>query len=204
MKPGVVVKKQLIAVATNNLAREHNFDDITVAMICQRAQISRSSFYRAFEDKYSILLWCEMISFSRGISHMGRSLTCLEGVTVTLECFRLFDSLFLSTQYSSERISRENAGKAEAARLLRETVAECHGLAIDKELAFQINWFTNALLEQCVIWNKEHCPGSSADMAALIESCCPLRLRTILDNPPTPENPEDFSLQNIVMEGPLL
>lgn len=204
MKTSIAVKKQLIAVAANNLARENEFDAITVDMICERAQVSRSSFYRLFQDKYDILKWCEMISFSRGISHMGLSLTCLEGVTVVLECFHLFNSLFLSTRHSSERIAREDAGKVEAARLLRTTIEEHRGIAIDEELDFQISWFVRGLLEQCVIWSKGQCPGTSDRIAAHITSCCPPRLRAILDKPPTPENPENFSLQNIVIEGPLL
>lgn len=204
MKMSTAVKKQLIAVATNNLARERNFDDITVDMICERAEISRSSFYRLFEDKYGILLWCEQIPFTRGISQMGRTLTCLEGLTVTLECFRLFTPLFLSTVNSTERIARENAGKTEAARLLRETIEECHHLEIDEELDFQIRWFMNGLLEQSVIRSKEPSPKSSEEIASLANSCCPHRLHAILDNPPMPERPEDFDIQNIVIEGPLV
>lgn len=204
MKTGIAVKKQLVAVAANNLARETEFDSITVDMICERAQISRSSFYRLFQDKYDILKWCEKIPFSRGISQMGRSLTCLEGTTVTLECFCLFNSLFLSTRRSSERIAREEAGKQEAARLLRETVSGYHGIEVDERLDFQISWFTSGLLEQCVIWSKACWPKTPAEGAAHIESCCPSRLRAILDKTLTSENPEDFSLQNIVIEGPLL
>lgn len=204
MKTSIAVKKQLVAVATNDLARENEFDDITVDMICERAQLSRSSFYRLFQDKYDILLWCEMIPFSRGISQMGRSLSCLEGVTLTFECFHLFESLFYSTRHSSERASREDAGKAEAARLLRETVGEYHGLEIDDELDFQIVWFVNGLLEQTVIWSKGGLPESIEDIAAHIDSCCPARLKAILDKPTAPKNPEDFSMQNIVIKGPLL
>ena len=63
MKTNTAVKKQLIAVAANKLARENEFDSITVDMICQCAQISRSSFYRLFQDKYDILMWCEQIPF---------------------------------------------------------------------------------------------------------------------------------------------
>ena len=203
MNARIAAKRQVIAVATNNLARDYEFDDITVDMICERAEISRSTFYRLFPDKYSILTWCEEISFSRGIAQLGRSLTCLEGVTVTLECFRLFNSLFLSTQHSSERISRENAGKREAARLLRATVTEIHGLSIDEELDFQIGWFVSGFLEQCVTWSKAQCPNSVEDLALLIVSCCPQKLRNIFDNPQSSKNPEDVALQNIVIEGPL-
>ena len=39
MKTSIAVKKQLIAVAANNLARENEFDAITVDMICERAQV---------------------------------------------------------------------------------------------------------------------------------------------------------------------
>lgn len=204
MKASIAVKKQLVAVAANDLAREHEFDGITVDMICEQAQISRSSFYRLFRDKYDILLWCEQIPFSRGISQMGRSLTCLEGVTLALECFRLFQPLFYSTRHSTERASREDAGREQAAQLLRETVEEHHGAAVDEELGFQIAWFANGLLEQTVLWNRGRRHEPLEKIAAHICSCCPARLKEILDKPLAPKNPEDSSLQSIVIKGPLL
>ena len=41
--------------AFNKLIQTKSFDDITVLEICQKANVSTSSFYRHYKDKYDVM-----------------------------------------------------------------------------------------------------------------------------------------------------
>lgn len=48
--------KHSIAAAMYTLLEHKDFDDITIADICQSANVSRSTFYNHFEDKYELVV----------------------------------------------------------------------------------------------------------------------------------------------------
>lgn len=200
-KTGNSTKKLIVAMAANKIAREKEFDGISVDTICQRAQISRSSFYRLFRDKYEILLWCEDLPFQKGIAQMGRTLTCAEGVAVMLEAFGMFGDLFLSTRNSSERAARETDGGRKAAALVFETLREYQQVEIDEELDFQVRWMVRGLLDVAVAHSKQEIKGSCTELAQFVRSCVPERLRAILDKPVNPEAGERLSLGDIILSG---
>ena len=47
--------KRIFINTTIELIKENSFEDITVSKIIKRAQLSRSSFYRYFHDKYDVV-----------------------------------------------------------------------------------------------------------------------------------------------------
>lgn len=47
--------RSCIIDAFNDLIAHNNFNTITVAMICSRADIGRATFYRYFKDKYAVM-----------------------------------------------------------------------------------------------------------------------------------------------------
>lgn len=55
----VRITKKMIIDGFLDLLREKDFEQITVQAICDRAQISRSSFYRYYEDQFQLLALVE-------------------------------------------------------------------------------------------------------------------------------------------------
>ena len=49
--------KEYIAITFEELLKENNFESISVQDIAQACNISRTTFYRHFEDKYSLTNW---------------------------------------------------------------------------------------------------------------------------------------------------
>ena len=49
--------KNMILQAFNDLAKHREFENITVADICREAQITRSTFFRYFQDKYEVMTY---------------------------------------------------------------------------------------------------------------------------------------------------
>ncbi|MGI6508232.1 MAG: TetR/AcrR family transcriptional regulator C-terminal domain-containing protein [Saccharofermentanales bacterium] len=60
--------KMKIVSAFNELLRDNNFSKITVSSIVSLANISRTTFYRHFKDKYDIIHWFH--SQNNMISHL--------------------------------------------------------------------------------------------------------------------------------------
>ena len=190
------IRRITIAVACEELAAETEFDDITIDMICERAGISRSTFYRTFEDKYQMLLWVQNFPFDHGISKMGRSLTCQQALQASFEGFAIFRNMFHSARNSSERKRRENEGVEAAYQVLRQTIQDTHDIAIDKELEMQLRWTAHSILLTAKEWTTGTHDETPVEVAQLTASCIPSRLKTILDAPPEPEpyRPLDLSL----------
>lgn len=49
--------KEVLIDALRALLREKPFDDISVSNIIAKAKVSRATFYRHFQDKYSLMCW---------------------------------------------------------------------------------------------------------------------------------------------------
>ncbi|WP_241522238.1 TetR/AcrR family transcriptional regulator [Staphylococcus intermedius] len=54
------------------LLNEKQFNVITIQMICERAEINRSTFYRYFEDKYDLLYYVSL-EISERLGHYAHS-----------------------------------------------------------------------------------------------------------------------------------
>lgn len=57
--------KKLILQAFNELMLQRSIDKISVGDICEAAEISRSTFYRQFQDKYEVLTYNFQITLDR-------------------------------------------------------------------------------------------------------------------------------------------
>ena len=97
----IVSRRFFIAAATNELCKKISLEDLSVDDICEAAGVSRSGFYRAFHSKYDIAPWCLRFPLDEGVGQMGRTLTCQEGIAVTLEIFSLFKDLFNAAKDTS-------------------------------------------------------------------------------------------------------
>ncbi|MDK2813708.1 MAG: hypothetical protein PWQ08_963 [Clostridiales bacterium] len=60
--------KKLVVDSTLLLAKKKNIENITVQDILSVSGISRSTFYRHFEDKYDVLNWCYQLYVDELIS----------------------------------------------------------------------------------------------------------------------------------------
>lgn len=55
-KREMLVKRAIIE-ALDELLTDKSFDDVQVQDICEKAQVSRTTFYRHFRDKYDLVNW---------------------------------------------------------------------------------------------------------------------------------------------------
>lgn len=190
-------KRALIALAVNELAQEYDYDAITVDMICKRAQISRSGFYRAFEDKYEILTWCDSFPIERGLGEIGRTLTIAQGVDVAIQGFDLFADMFHSTRKSIKRNQREDDGIETTHKHFCETVRDYHGIMVDKDLDFEAHWAARETLLS--IRDRNGMLKKTPDLPKLVAKCYPPKLAKILDDPVDPTGETTLDINTLML-----
>ncbi|HHU18307.1 MAG TPA: TetR family transcriptional regulator [Clostridiales bacterium] len=64
--------KKRIADSMFNLLKSNSFDKITVQTILDDCKVSRSTFYRYFDDKYELMNWCYQSYVDTLLSMDGR------------------------------------------------------------------------------------------------------------------------------------
>ncbi len=196
--PSILSKKLLIAEVTNQLCKDMNFQDITINLICKNANISRASFYRVFDSKYEIPLWCQSFALEAGLREIGRTLTYVEGLTVTHEGLMLFRPLMRSVILHSDPYSIDEVGYHKYIEDMVETLTVYKGIVIDNELQFQIEFTALAGAQTCKRWLAGKIDADATNLAALLDSCVPVRLRSILNEPVNRQPVGNFDLASLV------
>lgn len=192
-------KQTLIALAVNDLSKHNDFDSITIDMICKRAQVSRSGFYRAFEDKYEVLNWCESFPVERGLGEMGRTLTIVQGIDTALQGFNMFWDMFQSVGRSPRGFQRRNLSVERANELVCETIRDYHGVQLDAKLSYQVKWSMRGTL--AAIMERQDLEGNDMHEAAeLIANCYPQRLAKILNKPTNPTGQIPLDLNALLLD----
>lgn len=166
------------------LLEETSLDKITVNDICVRASISRSAFYRNFENKYSVAQWHLCYVHSQSTNLIGRTFSFYNG-------YLLAEMMFSQYQHFYECISQKqvysslsqfsNQTRKEA---LIETLREFHHQNITPRLLFDIEALVaieSAMLPQ---WRSDEV--SLEDKCKWMVELVPRPLIRLLDAPSNP------------------
>lgn len=75
--------KAKIFSALKAIAKEKDFDKISVREICDAAGVAKSTFYGNFQDKYAVVHWHYDMVMGAGADKIGRTLSWEEGHLIT-------------------------------------------------------------------------------------------------------------------------
>lgn len=64
-------------------AVDKSLDRVTISEICEKAGISRQTFYRHFKSKYDIPWWFSIFCCQFYLNEIGRTIDCVRGITIT-------------------------------------------------------------------------------------------------------------------------
>ncbi len=165
------------------LAQEIPFDKLTVTAICNEAKISRTTFYRLFDDKYAAPNWYVHLVSRIGHVECGRTLSWHDASVITLSGLSMMRHLLMSTSVCSGYDSSENTGIRLRVSSLTQTVVQHCGHRPDTELAFQIKFFARAEVPVVREWYQDSESIDVEDMALAVESCVPRRLHDLIALP---------------------
>lgn len=195
-KRGLIMKRLGVALAVNELCEKSDLKSISTDEICAKATISRSTFYRLFDDKYDIAVWCHRLPLEEGVGQMGRTLTCSEATCTSLEGLLIFRNLFKAAREIPGIMSVREQGKDEASELMLSTLRDCHGVEIDDEVRFAVDWVADASTSASFRWLFEEDPIPAAEVAERFEACYPASLLRYFGHPVDPRPRKPFDLSN--------
>lgn len=203
MTPNTVdISKRLgIAIAVNEMVKTKSFDDLRVRDICDSMGISRSSFYRLFEDKYEIARWCHYLVFRMGICEIGRTLDVRQGNIVSLNGLRLFGSVLSSAAHEQGENTFRSLIMKRHSESMWETLEKFKGQVVDDELSFQIRLTAESQANIVALWLDGAYSYDAQHLVELMVSCFPQRLFDLLNEPVTPEDPVEITYSSIVMHA---
>ena len=92
--------------AMDELMRETPIDRLSVSKICERADISRATFYRYFTDKFGVVQWLYKYVMAQGANEIGRTLSFYDGyytseAMILERYYDFFANAAKSTDYNS-------------------------------------------------------------------------------------------------------
>ena len=143
--PAGLSTKMRIVSALDELVGEKDYEKIHVSEICERAGVSRSTFYHHFEDKNAILQWHSVIAYKAGIDEIGRTLNWVQGHMVTSQFLSRYTNLYRDSGRGRDYGNVRQFFTRYRAETLRETVTDYIGAELTDEIEFQIK--ATAVLE---------------------------------------------------------
>lgn len=170
--------RQMLLDAFYELIQEHDFDDITVQMILDRAQLSRGTFYRYYEDKYDL-----MNSFYRDhvdnlLAQVGETISlrdAMEAVFHHIEQNKRFYRRAVKTRGidSFADFLEKYSYDFYASRLPTSDDAA----ALDPETAIAIEMLCSCHIAALRKWVERDCPLSPEAMARVFYSFVPANVK---------------------------
>lgn len=182
--------KMKIVESLDALAQEANFEQVSILQICERAGISRSTFYHHFCDKNAVLQWHSSIVYEAGIDQIGRTLTWFEGHLLTTRGLERYRNLYYRAGYSNEYGSIKPFFVRHRIDTLKETLAEYQNVPLTTLLEFQI--CATAAAESAMA-NRRYAGEfsmSTKEFCTLMTTIVPRDLYQILQEPANPRGNE--------------
>lgn len=158
-------------------------DSVKVTDICEKAGISRRTFYNHFEDKHSIVSWFMDLTGAESYGQIGLTLSLEDGIrrlVYTVEPYRDF----LAAASRSKYYGMTYTQLARTSRRGLEQAAEAYlGEAISESLRLTIRYY--ASIPEAVItdWSKGVISCTAEEAADLILSLTPDHLIKLFEKP---------------------
>ncbi|NHM13600.1 TetR/AcrR family transcriptional regulator [Xiamenia xianingshaonis] len=176
--------RERITDATEELLADRDFASLQVKEICERAEISRQTFYRYYRDKYEIIQWHFLCICESTLFEMGRSLGWDEAEVAAIKAIYARKTLYMKAYQDSKNYQSISAfGHRMVRQSLIETIVEHRKLPLTEELEFQVNYFANATLITFTNWGKKGMRIHPEKFARLLTCCAPRELYELLKDP---------------------
>lgn len=187
--PGFNTKMKIVE-ALDALSQETSFEQVSILQICERADISRSTFYHHFCDKNAVLQWHSSIVYEAGVDQIGRTLTWFEGHLLTTRGLERYRSLYYRAGYSNEYGGVKPFFVRHHVDTLRETLTEYQKKELTPLLDFQIHATAAAESSMANLRYAGELTLSTKEFCTYLVSIVPRELFEALQEPVTPRGDE--------------
>jgi AcrR family transcriptional regulator len=172
--------------AMTELMAETPFDKLTIGSICKAASMSRTTFYRYFDDKFAVAQWYVRYAFSQGTDEIGRTLPWYEGYYITETLMTDQIDFFKGVSISSDYNAIDNYSPRKRRETLQETIVEIKHLKLTEQLRFQIDVVVEAETHLFPRWHEGAYDCSLEEICRWMADSVPYELRNMLSIPTFP------------------
>lgn len=179
-----------IALLVNGLCESKPFSALTVHDICQEAGISRATFYRIFEDKYSLNNWCQAFNFAAGILQIGRTYTWADGLYVAYSCADFFGNLARASFKACGDHSNVSFSRRCFKACLIDTIQNVRHEPLTDGLRFEVGFYADAVSWSAIdYWTRRRNEETLRSHTERLARCVPPLLFQTLNEPVDPQPP---------------
>lgn len=180
--------KIAVVEALDDLMKTTDISKITVGNICERARISRATFYRCFTNKLAVTQWFLDYVHSLGTDKIGRTLSWQKGYYITEEAIVENLDFFTNAAKASGYNAPDMYAPRKRKERLVETLVEVHGLELTERLKFQIDVVVEVETRLLPRWHYGEYGVSLDEITRWVADAVPRELFEILNTPPRKEN----------------
>lgn len=175
-----------VVFAMNELAKKgFTYDDMTISQICKEAGVSRSTFYRYFEDKLEAAMWAMRRVSEVGIGNVGRTLGWRDGIGMTLAATEYLAPFFQAGGKCENKCYSAITGDFASYHkdIFEETITRYKRERLDEELEFVLQFWIYSLTESLNYWRINEFNPPSDMMVECIERAIPPEIYDLLKTP---------------------
>ena len=173
--------KELLAASLQELAQHKNIDKITIREIAQNCQLTSTTFYNHFQDKYALMAWI----YHREIEPLYRQL----GKVINWQALlaRGFELMYQNRQFyrnalknTSGQSSFQKATTDYSINSMTEYIRQQHANELPEEVQFMIRFYVIGILYFVNEWLLHEDKLPSDELVHLLEKAMPDELRPYL------------------------
>jgi len=172
--------------AMTELMKDTPFDKLTIASICQAAHISRTTFYRYFDDKFSVPQWHARYAFMQGTNEIGRTLSWYEGYYITELLMTEQLDFYAAVSKSNDYNAIDNYSPRTRRQTFYETVTEYKHLELTEQMRFEIDAIVESETHLFPKWHNGAYECTLEEACAWMVKCVPNDLYELLKTPTNP------------------
>ena len=172
--------KETIFDTIIQMLEDKPYSDIETSEICEKAFISRQTFYRYFQNKDNVVRWKTKQLLCNGIGRIGRDLSWEDGLTVTLAGMYRYRTFFSDLQYAEFVAKFIDYCTEVEGGLFIETISRYKYEPLTPLLEFQIESLCIAQGYMTRKWCIDNMQLSPREFASYLSSIVPYHLYHLL------------------------
>lgn len=172
-----------IILAINDMSRDQTYGDLTIAQICERANVSRTTFYRHFDSKLAAVKWAMRRVSAIGIGEIGRTTTWRDGFLRTLAATRRLGDFFIAGGEWADANYIELADDFVSYHtdVFETTLTRYRRVRLDEGFELVLRFWVYSLNAALSYWRIEGFRIPNEEMADLLERAVPSEVHRLMD-----------------------
>ncbi len=172
--------KLLLALSIKNLMKSKSLDKISVAKVCEVANVSRQTFYRNFNDKYHLVNWYFHELCNKSFLLMGVSLN-LEEALYEKFTFIENEKIFFSQAFKSDDSNNLiNYDFEMIYQFYEKSIVKQIKKPLSEDLAFLLEMYCKGSIDMTVKWATGYLDISKEKLVELLILSLPVDLKQYL------------------------